>query len=282
MAEERIEVVIDDGSEPPARASRDDSAIADIERQTQRAAAEVEAYRREIAATRAEIAQTRRQQLEGGIEALRNMSSAAKEKYRAAMDNADYAAAAEAQQELAANEARLAQYEQHANYMRLAPQHSTPQPSSDPIEQFIASRSQPTQQWLRQHREWLSDERRQAKLSSAHYDAIAHDLAPDSDQYFRHVESYLGMRGKGGGETHRSSRRSSVDTSKVRQNDPHSHAINGGDSIYLTPGEVRAATEIITWGPNKYGHDPNAFIGTKEYARRKRAMLKQGRYDHLS
>jgi HlyD family secretion protein len=69
---------------------------------------------------------------------------------------------------------------------------------NESIEGFINSRTEPTAKWLRQHREWITDPRKNAKLMAAHFDAIAQGIAVDTPEYFEHVETYLGLRGDAG------------------------------------------------------------------------------------
>jgi hypothetical protein len=50
------------------------------------------------------------------------------------------------------------------------------------------------QNWLRSHRDYAQDPAKNARLSVAHYDALAGGAALNSDDYFRIIEEKLGMR----------------------------------------------------------------------------------------
>lgn len=64
--------------------------------------------------------------------------------------------------------------------------------SSDPIERMNI----PTagKDWLRAHREYATDNRKNAKLQAAHWDAVDEGHKPFSTEYFASVERILGLR----------------------------------------------------------------------------------------
>lgn len=290
--------------EKEAEAQRERSA----REQAQREAAQ---HRQEAESARAEAQTYRNASFESdygnvlaGIEAAKASGEAAKRDIRAARDAGDYDKEMEAQERLAdarAQKIRLDEAKadldvrktrrEHEPERREQPQQT--QTQSDPVEAFISLRTAPTQKWLREHRDYLTDSTKNHKLTAAHYSALGDGLAPDTEQYFEHVETTLGLReGKpkpnGKGEERQRSgngqfrRGSAPPVAPVAQSGGGTSG--GGTEVRLSAKEATAATDgTLTWnyddpsGKKKFKKgDP---IGVAEYARRKLAMQRDGRYD---
>jgi hypothetical protein len=63
----------------------------------------------------------------------------------------------------------------------------------DPVEAFCEGKTEPSARWLREHRDWVTNPQKNARLTSAHFDAVAEGLTPDSSEYFEHVERAIGL-----------------------------------------------------------------------------------------
>jgi len=156
----------------------------------------------------------------------------------------------------------------------------------------LISRCEPnTAQWLRSHMDDAralatgSDPRRQAKLMAADNDAKAEGYAPGSNDYFAHVEKFLGMNKQTEPPTKQqapAARKPSPPVAPVQQS---GGGVSGsGDVVRLSAREAAAATDgTHVWnypdpsGQNRWKKgDP---IGVQEFARRKKAMQEQGLYD---
>ncbi len=234
-----------------------------------------------------------------GLEAAKAESEAAQREYQAAYESGDGKAMAAAASKMSRAEARAVEYEgakatieartrrsdqEQTVERRTAPTEASQvtQPS-DPVEAYISQRTEPTQKWLREHKEWISDPSKNAKLTAAHWNAVGDGLAPDTPQYFEHVEKFIGLRqaAKSGNGAARKSGGPPV----APVGSPSGGGANGGsNTVTLTAGEARAANDgTVVWnipdptGKNRWKKgDP---IGNVEYARRKQSMQKQGLYD---
>ena len=158
---------------------------------------------------------------------------------------------------------------------------------ADPVESFIASRTAPTQNWLRAHRDYLTDPKKNAKMQAAHYDAESEGIALDSPQYFDHIERFLGMKKAAeqqtnGADASQSQRRPTAPVAPVT---PSGGGMSGeSNTVRLTKAEAEAATDGVThvWnyddptGKNRW--KKGSPIGLQEMARRKLALTKEGRY----
>jgi hypothetical protein len=179
-------------------------------------------------------------------------------------------------------------------------------PAGDPVDAYIARCPPATAEWFRAHRDDAravamsvmggasdAETRRASKLNAAHNDAIAEGLRPESESYFRHVETFIAPRqqqrtetranaGNGQAQPNVKPRRPAVPVAPV--NGSPGGTNGGGPEVRLSRGEVESATGgALVWnyddptGQKRFKKgDP---IGVQEFARRKYEMKRQGLYD---
>lgn len=214
------------------------------------------------------------------------------------MEAGDWNKAAEAQERLAdarATLGRLTEAKADLEIQKATPQRQpqrteAPQTQADPVEAFISGRSAPTAKWLRDHPDDAralatnSDPRRAAKLNAADSDAVAEGFARDTPEYFKHVETFLGIikpNGKTNGATQTQRRAASAPVAPVASS---AGGVSGGTEVRLSKGEAASATDgTLQWnyddpsGQKRFKKgDP---IGVQEFARRKLALKESGQYD---
>jgi len=317
--EEEVVVTIDPAAdnatgdsitEDPAKvlAQQWDDLKADNEREKERARkaeasarqarAEADSARREATTS---VIESQYDTVVQGLAAADAEASQAEQEYAAAFEKGDGAAMAKAQRKIAAAEARKLRFDEAKDELeirRKEPQRQQqrterePQREAiddDPLEAYVRGRSAPTQKWLRAHPEWVTDSRKNTKLTAAHMDAMAEGLSVDTKDYFEHIESFIGLR-KQNGNGHDTSaatparRKSSVPAAApVHQS---GGGMNGGNGreVRLTPGEARSATDgTLVWnyddpsGQKKF--KKGDVIGIQEMARRKLDGQRRGVYD---
>jgi len=107
----------------------------------------------------------------------------------------DFTAAAEAQEQMSANSAKLLQLEQGKIALENAPKQQVMQPvrPADPVEALAAQLSPRSAAWVRANPQFARDSRLYAKMIAAHNLAVADGISPDTDEYFETVESTLKM-----------------------------------------------------------------------------------------
>jgi len=237
---------------------------------------------------RTETQQTRYGAAEQGIENAKAAALAAKSEYKAAMEAGDWAKAADAQERLADARGDLRFHEQMKNAWEMQQQQpQRQQPAGDPVDDYINRVAQQTPNsanWLRNHRDWITDQKKNARLTAAHWDAVSEGLTVDSPQYFDHVERKIGMKT----ETPKTNsgatlpRRHSAPVAPVV---PSPGGTSGGSNeVRLSKGEAATATDgTLVWnyddpsGQKRWKKgDP---IGLQEMARRKKQLQEQGQYD---
>lgn len=254
---------------------------------------EAEAARKEAETARGEVVDSQLGTVTSGIAAAESEAAAAEAAYAAAMEAGNFAEAAKQQRRTARAEAeavRLAEAKDDIERRKAEPkpEKTEARPAKDdPMESFLKQFTAPTANWLREHPEWVTDQRKNAKLTAAHYDALEDGLAADSPEYFERVETLIGLRqeqkanGKANGKT--PPKRQSAPVAPVGRVNGESNGL-GGTEVRLSKAEAAAATDgTLVWNyddssPQKRFKkgDP---IGVEEFARRKLKMKESGLYD---
>jgi hypothetical protein len=280
------------------KAAAEDRARAAEDRANRQAQEAAEA-RRQAQQSRVESVESNYDTIVTGISAAQAEVAHAENAYAQAMEAGNWQAAAKAQSAGALAAARLVRLDEAKSDLEVRKevegrkQETQPQRQTidDPVEAFIAAAYRPpqTQAWLREHREFILEPRKQMKLNAAHNDAMAEGFEANSADYFKHVETFLGLtkapetrvNGNGAGSGKAPAKRQSAPVAPVNGTGGNG-ASPGGNVVRLTAGEARSATDgTIVWnwddkqGKFKKG-DP---IGTQEMARRKLAMQREGHYD---
>ena len=129
------------------------------------------------------------------IETVRRDQDILKSGLREAMSIGDFDKAAEIQETLSMNSAKLLQLEQGYNEMRSRPQiEPKPMPRQGSMIDEIAAQVTPTSaKWIKDHRDQLDDPKMIRMMGRAHEDAIDMGIEAETSEYFRFVENRLGI-----------------------------------------------------------------------------------------
>lgn len=233
--------------------------------------------------------------VEQGISAAEIELDAAEASFKSAMEAGDFDKAAKAQRAMALAGGNIARLREAVDDMKarkeqVSKEKPAPVQPDDPFEAFVATKTAPTAAWLRQHRDWVTDPTRNARLTAAHFNAVAEKLVPDTQEYFDHVEQFLGLKQKT--ET---LRQPPPPPSANEQRAPvapvNGHASSGGTQggpaeVRLSQSEARSATDgTLVWnyddpsGQKRFKKgDP---IGIQEFARRKLEQMRSGQHDRV-
>lgn len=252
--------------------------------------------REEAAGARTEAIESHVSTVETGLEAARNEADAAEREYTAAFEAGDGAKAAQAQRKIARAEAKIARLDEAKADLDVRRAKAEPeqrrepikverQPAADdPVEAYVQGRPEETANWLRAHPEWVTDPRKNAKLTAAHFDATGDGIEPNTKAYFEHVEKFIGLKNGAAvnGNGAKPQRRQGAPVAPGGSSGGGTGG--GGREVTLTRGEATAATD----GTHVYNYDDPSpqkrfkkgdAIGIQEFARRKLEMQKQGLYD---
>lgn len=131
-------------------------------------------------------------------------AESAQRDYENAMSAGDFKTVGEAQRRMSRAEARLVQledgkavFDQRREEGTRAPPERTERPAAPSIEGQIDAMANLTVEektWLKGHTDALTDQRRNAKLGAAYYEAIDQGLARGTPEYFTFLETRLGYR----------------------------------------------------------------------------------------
>jgi hypothetical protein len=129
------------------------------------------------------------------IDTLKRDNEYLKAAYKESMSVGDYDRAAEIQEVMSGNSAKLLQLENGKNVMESKPR-QPPQFEADPVERMASSLSPRSAKWIRNNPQFATDPRLTQKMVAAHNLAMADGYKADSDDYFEFVEDILKVRNK--------------------------------------------------------------------------------------
>lgn len=199
-----------------------------------------EQYEHSMAA-RAEVEDTNLHLVNNAIDTVRRENDILKANLRDAMASGDYDKAAEAQEAISMNAAKLLQLENGREAMKNQPrQPAQPMPRAiDPVEQVKASLSSRSAAWVDKHPEFVRDQRLFRKMVAAHELAVADGIEADSDEYFASVERTLGIRSKVEAETDDGAFSSASQPVQRRAAPPSAPVSRSGSGTGSKPNVVR-------------------------------------------
>ena len=136
------------------------------------------------------------------ISAAESDANAAQGVYEKAAEMGDYKAMGEAQRKISRAEARLENLEQGKDGLETrietaktaAKDRKDNPPAQDPFEGAIAQLPDPAKNWLRGHREYMTDQRKNLKIQNAHFEVLDDGVTAYSPEYFVAIETKLGLR----------------------------------------------------------------------------------------
>jgi len=127
---------------------------------------------------------------------FKNEQETLKAQYRDAMSASNFDAAAEINQAMSDNSAKLLQLENGKDELeRNPPRAEVSRTVTDPVEAFAAALTPRSAEWVRKHPQYVTDPRLNQKMIAAHNFAVADGFVADTDAYFAEVETILKPRG---------------------------------------------------------------------------------------
>lgn len=149
----------------------------------------------------AEVQDSNLQLVVSAIDTVKRDSMMARRAYAEAMAAGDFEKAAEIQDVMSMNNAKLLQLENgrvaledRLKNQQRQPQQPQQQAPADPVEAIASQLSPRSAAWIRSHPECVHDQKKYLKMLGAHNIAVADGLSADSDEYFAYIEEQLGYR----------------------------------------------------------------------------------------
>ena len=262
-SEGRPELSPEDGiRELKVSLERERQARVEAERRAQQQAAQAHLMTREVE-------DNQRQMLSSALDMVNSERVMLRSQYAEAMSQGNYAMVAEINDRMNDLAVKANVIEQGRDAME-GQQKQQKQPvqqqqpyAGDPVEVFAAQLTPRSASWVREHPEFVRDQKLNRKMLAAHELAVADGISPDSDEYFDHVEGTLGVnRSADQEEAPKHQRRAAPAIAPVTR-----ASMNGDGS---RPNVVRLSAEQREMA-SMMGMTP------EEYARNMRDLKREGR-----
>ena len=280
-ANDEIEVV--EVENPPKNASKEQiepqEGIQELKMKLeQERAARIEAEKQARAAynsaaeAKNEVQDTNLQLVRNAIDTVKRNNDILKYNYSEAMSVGDYTKAAEIQETMGMNSAKLMELERGRAHMENAPKAAAPEPMrhSDPVEELASQLSPRSADWVRRNPQCVTDPRMYQKMVAAHNLAVADGYTPDSDDYFGQIEDTLKISKRVNTEYDDDPTSGAAKVTQRRSAPPAAPVSRGGGGTGSRPNEVRLTREEIETARD-------LGMTEKEYARNKMLLKKEGR-----
>lgn len=222
-----------------------------------------------------EVEDTNRHLVSNAIETIKRDNEVLTANYAEAMRTGDYETGARIQSVINQNDLNLKQLEEGHIRMQQEAKTRPPEPVAPPapvkpkemVENIISQVSKQSAQWLKANREHLDSERAIKKMFNAHAEAVDDGIEPDTTEYFRYIETRLGINQ----DDHGGSPMSSAAKPTSRQAPPPSAPVNRDNSNRNNVGHLTRAQA-----------DTAKALGMtdKEYYLHMTALQKEGRLSH--
>ena len=219
-----------------------------------------------------EVQDTNLQLVKNAIDTVKRNNDILKYNYSEAMSVGDYNKAAEIQETMGMNSAKLMELERGRAHMENAPKVVAPEPPrpSDPVEALASQLSPRSADWVRRNPQCVTDPRMYQKMVAAHNLAVADGYAPDSDDYFGVIEDTLKISKRVNTDYDDDAMSSAAKVTQRRSAPPAAPVSRGGGGTGSRPNEVRLTREEIETARD-------LGMTEKEYARNKMLLKKEGR-----
>lgn len=136
---------------------------------------------------------------------------------------------------------------------------------NDPLARY----STKEREWINEHPEFLNDQRFQAKVTSAHYAALADGISTNTDEYFDYVDNFIDPKKGQEKEQESSPKKVSTSLPPSRSGSSSSSAGQQSKQMRLTSEEVEIAMlSFPTMG---------AADAQNEYYKQKLELIKEGK-----
>jgi chromosome segregation ATPase len=218
-----------------------------------------------------EVQDSNLQLIHSAMEAVKRNADALKQHYAAALQAGAFDKAAEIQEQMGINSAKLLQLENGRaaleDKLKNAPQ------TLDPVEQVASQLSPRSAQWVRNHPQCITDKRLYQKMVGAHNIAVADGFIPDTDEYFDFIEQQIGFKRQPARETEVQvdEPMSAASAPAQRRNAPPAapssraaSGTSGGKNVVRLSADEREVAQIMGMTP-------------EEYAKNKLALKREGK-----
>jgi hypothetical protein len=222
-----------------------------------------------------QVDNTNLQLVSNAIDTVRRENEILKANYRSALSEDNYDVAAEAQERMSINAAKLLQLENGKAAMEAEPRQRQPvhevQRTVDPIEAFASRLTPRSASWVRRNPQFVTDPRLNQKMIAAHNLAMADGHEADSDSYFSAVEDTLKVNRRNETPQDQESALSSASSPAQRRASPPAAPVSRSG----TGNGVRANQHTLSAAEREMAEFMQ--MSEEDYAKNKNELRKSGR-----
>ena len=222
-----------------------------------------------------QVDNTNLQLVSNAIDTVRRENEILKANYRSALSEDNYDVAAEAQERMSINAAKLLQLENGKAAMEAEPRQRRPvhevQRTVDPIEAFASQLTPRAASWVRRNPQFVTDPRLNQKMIAAHNLAMADGHEADSDSYFSAVEETLKVNRRNESHQDQESALSSASSPAQRRASPPAAPVSRSG----TGNGVRANQHTLSAAEREMAEFMQ--MSEEDYAKNKNELRKSGR-----
>ena len=222
-----------------------------------------------------QVDNTNLQLVSNAIDTVRRENEILKANYRSALSEDNYDVAAEAQERMSINAAKLLQLENGKAAMEAEPRQRQPvhevQRTVDPVEAFASRLTPRSASWVRRNPQFVTDPRLNQKMIAAHNLAMADGHEADSDSYFSAVEDTLKFNRRNEAPQDQESALSSASSPAQRRASPPAAPVSRSG----TGNGVRANQHTLSAAEREMAEFMQ--MSEEDYAKNKNELRKSGR-----
>ncbi|CAB4155841.1 hypothetical protein UFOVP1301_43 [uncultured Caudovirales phage] len=222
-----------------------------------------------------QVDNTNLQLVSNAIDTVRRENEILKANYRSALSEDNYDVAAEAQERMSINAAKLLQLENGKAAMEAEPRQRQPvhevQRTVDPVEAFASQLTPRSASWVRRNPQFVTDPRLNQKMIAAHNLAMADGHEADSDSYFSSVEETLKVNRRNESHQDQESALSSASSPAQRRASPPAAPVSRSG----TGNGVRANQHTLSAAEREMAEFMQ--MSEEDYAKNKNELRKSGR-----
>lgn len=217
-------------------------------------------YQTQAVQSQSDVQDSNLQLINGAIDKIKRENDFMKAELRNSMASGDFDKAADIQEYMSINAAKLLQLENGRASLeqRLQEKPKMPEPPPvDPVEQAASTLSPRSAAWVRAHPECIQDANMYRRMVNSHNIAMDDGLEPDSDEYFEFIEQRLGYRKRDDLQNLQSM--SSASTATQRRSAPpaapSSRSANSGTSsgnVVRLTAEQKEMAQMMGLKPEEY------------------------------
>jgi hypothetical protein len=250
----------------------DQQARADAENRAQAAS-------REVSAAKNEVQDSELRLVKNAIETIAENTKSLKAEYARALAAQQFDRAADIQEAMADNAAKLQQLRSGEEAMQARPKVQEPRQIADPVKALASQLTAASADWVYAHPEYARDPAKYRAMIGAHNVAVAAGLREDSAAYFAEVERVLGIGRpvKTVVEDDDDDTLSDASAARSSRSPPPAAPVSRSGAA---PGS--GSPRIVRLSPEEAEIARNSKMSPQEYWEQKQRAIKNGEYGRLN